>query len=181
MPFTVAQRTQIVLIFLACQKRFGEFRNRWSLAFPALPIPVKSTVYKLLKKFTNRGNVADAPRSGRRKSARNQENIAAVEETFHRLAQLNEEDWGSVGVRDVARELGISSTSVWRITRFDLRWRGYKPRPVQTLLPEDFPRRVLFVNQILNRLREDEHFIDYIIWSDESTFTCRGFVSTYVM
>ena len=178
MPFSVAQRTQIVLIFLACQRHFREFRNRWSLAFPTLPVPVKSTVYKLLRKFTNLGNVADAPRSGRRKSARSQANIAAVEQTFHVLAQQNEEDWGIVGIRDVARQLGISTTSVWRISRFDLQWKGYKPRPVQTLLEEDFPRRVLFANQILNRLKEEENFIDYIIWSDESTFTCRGFVST---
>ena len=179
MAFSTALRTQIVLTFLLVQKRYGAFCNKWTADHPGWAIPSRSAIYKILKKFSLRGNVSDSPRSGRRKSVRNPATIAAIRDAFHRLAHENEDgEDGNVGVRAVARELNISHTSVWRVARMDLKWRGYKPRLVQALKVEDYQRRVLFCNQLLTRINEEPDFINRIIWSDESTFTCRGHVST---
>ena len=101
MRYSVFQRTQIVLFFLAAQRRFGEFRLKWQAANPNLAIPSRSTVFKTVRKFSRLGNVMDAPRSGRRKSARNNVNIAAVRDAFNHLAGQNQEEWGAVGVRAV--------------------------------------------------------------------------------
>ena len=179
MAFSVALRTEIIMLFLSVGRRYRVFRERWVQNHPNNPIPTRVGVYKIVKKFSRLGNVADAPRSGRRKTARNPQVIEAVREAFVRLARANNDgEEESVGVRAVALEVGISHTSVWRIARFDMKWRGYKPRLVQTLLPDDAPRRVLFANQILHRLQHDNNFINFLIWSDESTFTLRGHVST---
>ena len=53
----------------------------------------------------------------------------------------------------------------------------YKYTKVQCLKPEDYPQRVLFCENLLVHIQEDQQFLRKIIWTDESKFSREGVVN----
>jgi hypothetical protein len=95
-------------------------------------------------------------------------NVRTVE---HEEAVLNvfEED-GTRSIRTVAREMGLSKSSVQRLLA-DNRRHPYHYTRVQHLLPEDYPIRRDFYLWLINQ-NDASHFLSRILFSDESLF-CR--------
>ena len=68
--------------------------------------------------------------SGRPKSVRTEANVNAVSEL---ICSQEEQPGTSRSTREIAREVGISKTSVWEIAKNDLGLHCYKRTPVQVL------------------------------------------------
>lgn len=79
----------------------------------------------------------------------------------------------STSTRVVASRTGLSHMTVHRILRNE-GMHPYHTQKVQDLLPVDYPRRVIFCREMLNRIRADPDFFDNILWTDESCFTRNG-------
>lgn len=89
-------------------------------------------------------------------------------------AVLNEvQGDSSTSVRMVSRRTGIPKSSVHRILQVES-YHPYHIQKVQELKPEDYPKRVLFCQEMLQKNREDDNFFNNILWTDESHFKRTG-------
>jgi hypothetical protein len=76
--------------------------------------------------------------------------------------------------REAAEILGSNHTRVLSVLK-KYKYKCYREgRLVQKLLPGDTDRRLQFCRDIEAKLAQDENFLDYIIWSDESNFSNNG-------
>lgn len=79
----------------------------------------------------------------------------------------------ATSTRAISRRTGLSHMSVHRILQAE-GMHPYHVKKVQDLLPVDYPRRVAFCQDMINRCQADEDFFDNIMWTDESTFSRNG-------
>ena len=79
----------------------------------------------------------------------------------------------STSIRCISRDSGVSKSTVQRILR-QYKLHAYHVQRVQALLPNDYAPRVAFCREMLRRSREDPHFFNKILWTDESTFNRVG-------
>lgn len=74
--------------------------------------------------------------------------------------------------RRAGRIFGINHTAVHQVLKRN-RQHPFSVTKVQALKPEDLPRRAAYANWALEKIREDPHFLENIVWTDESLF-CRN-------
>lgn len=79
-------------------------------------------------------------------------------------------------VRDIARETGISKTSVHPIMQ-EHKFHPYRIHLHQKLEEGDFQGRVEFCRFALMAVRNDRYFMQKVLFTDESTFTNSGQVN----
>ncbi|CAF4255107.1 unnamed protein product [Rotaria sordida] len=138
--------------------------------FPDTKIPTRQTIYQLAKKFDETGSVEDAPRSGRPRTVRTEENMERVSETFLLHPQTSK--------KRASIDLGISRRSLGRLMQ-DLNLKLYKPRLLQALNEDDPDRRTEFCEWVLDSFEEDPTLLDRILWTDEAIFKVNGRVNSH--
>ena len=108
-------------------------QNAFRVTFPGRNPPAKSTVLRNVRKYLIKGTSLNSNKgnSGRRRTTRSAENIAAV----RALLQHNPRD---VSAR--RNPVAISSAGFNRITRLDIRWHPYRTHVRHALLANDLPR-----------------------------------------
>ena len=113
--------------------------------------PLRNTILKNVRKYQNTGTSLNRNKgnSGRRRSARSEENIAAVRE-------LLEQD---PHVSSRRNPIAVSQPTFNRITRLDLRWHPYRMHVRQELLQNDC---------------QNENFLDRFFIGDEAAFEMNG-------
>lgn len=84
----------------------------------------------------------------------------------------------SLSVREVARHIGISKSTVHNIAKL-YQLHPYHVQRVQTLQPRDYAAREFFCRTMLRMMREDHNFYNSILWSDESSCTKDGFMNQH--
>lgn len=75
--------------------------------------------------------------------------------------------------RQVGRLFGVSHMTVLKIMKLNRR-RPFRVQKVQALLPRDLPVRAAYCRWMLDNITRNEHFVEQIMWTDESTFTRNG-------
>lgn len=128
----------------------------------------RSLVTKTLQRYNRSGSVANLPKSGRPKTATNEDvaqDIAVSLEENHHLSSI---------------ELGnmheISRRSVIRILKRE-KYHPYKIRLVHELAEEDFDRRLQFCEILMDICNRDNNFVRNMVFSDEATFCLNGTVN----
>ena len=166
---TTEQRVFIVLHYTQTQS-IAAVQNAFRARFPDRNPPTKRTVMKNVRKYSEAGTSLNLNKgnSGRRRTTRSEENIAAVRD----LLQQNP---GNVSAR--RNPLPISRTGFNRITRLDLRWHPYRMHVRHELLAADLPRRLRFVEWFNHRCRR-ENVLASLIIGDEAAFSMNGEVNT---
>ena len=132
--------------------------------------PAESTIRRLVAKFESTGSVNVQPPRVRARSARSAENIAAVRQSVQDNPRLS--------IPRRSQQLGLSSTSTWRILRLDLGLHPYKIQLTQELKITDHRQRREFADWVLEQLETDPDFGKKIIFSDEAHFSMNGYVNT---
>ena len=120
------------------------------------------------KKRAQIQNTRNKGNSGRRRSARSEENIAAVRE-------LLEQD---PHVSSRRNPIAVSQPTFNRIKRLDLRWHPYRMHVRQELLQNDWPRRLRF-SEWFNQRCQNEKFLDRFFIGDEAAFEMNGQANTH--
>ena len=145
------------------------FRHR----FPHARTPSRSTVYRNLRKYQETGTSVNcnAGRSGRPRTARTAENIAAVQETLQQP-----QPQGDQRVSSRRNGLGLSQSAFNRITRQDLRLYPYQMIRRHELFPADHARRLAFCNWFLER---PPRFLESLVIGDEACFCMNSSLSTH--
>ena len=104
--------------------------------------------------------------SGRKRTVCTRDNIDNVE-----LLVVSQEDAPGTyrTMRQVARETGITTTSVHRIVHKDLKLQCFKKRRAQELTEANKIKRLVCVKQLLRKY--PEHAVSFIWFTDEKQFT----------
>ena len=165
MQLTTEQRVFVVTEWLRTGS-LQQVSEAFGQRFPDRAIPAKSTLWKNIRKYQREGTSLNLNkgRSGRRRTARTDENIRAVRELLQRDPHVSVRRNG----------LGIRPTSFHNIVRLDIRWYPYKMHRRHELLDADLPRRLRFCQWFL-----DQHprFIEDLVIGDEAAFFMNGRVN----
>src|SRR5688572_11594109 len=126
----------------------------------------RSGLDKLLRKISVTGSVDRVIGSGRRRSARTEENVALVEDLIQ-----SQEDAPNTHrtTRQISRETGIHQSSVVRIVHKDLQLKCLKKKPAQELTEATRLTRLNRSRQLLRKY--PRHMVDFIFFTDEKLFT----------
>lgn len=142
----LSERERITLLMMRGYgdrvRSYQEVATLFNETFPDRNPVAKSTVQKTVKRFEEMGSVKDCPRSGRPKSATNEEKSLDV------LLSVVENPHSSLSKLGQANDMSISSSH--RVLQNN-RFHPYKIFVTQELLEEDYDRRMEFCNEILAR------------------------------
>lgn len=127
---------------------------------------------KLKERFENSGNVAYPLKKMFNRPVMNEENeflvLASIQENPH------------LSTRQLSRETAISKSSVNRIIRKH-RYHPYHISLHQELHGNDFVNRIRFCEILLEKIQENNRFLNNVLWSDEATFKSNGLVNKHNM
>lgn len=132
--------------------------------------PCRPTIYEWHKCFVETGCSVKHKKSSGRPST-SDEVVEQVRQSFVNSPTKS--------TRRASRELQVPHMTVWRVLRKRLHLKPYRLSLVQAIKHTDRIARKNFCADMLNRLDVDEHFLDNIIFSDESTFHLSGKVNTH--
>ena len=137
------------------QQVADEFAER----FPDRAVHSKSTIWKNIRKYRREGTSLNRNkgRSGRRRTARSNENIRAACELLQRDPHVSVRRNG----------LAISPSSFNNSVRLDIQWYPYIMQRRHELLDADLPRRLRFFQWLLD---QQPRFFEHLLMGDEAAF-----------
>ena len=120
--YTPQQRAFMVTEYYRNNRNIRRVLQRFRENFPGVRCPSRGAVYKNVHKYSENGTSQNLNqnRSGRRRTARTQENIEAVRNAIQNPQQLGQ----LVSAR--RNGLGLTSETFNGITRLDLRFQPYQ-------------------------------------------------------
>jgi hypothetical protein len=165
-------RIEIVQCYYSCGRSPTAALRQFKLQRGLVKDPFsQSSITRLITKFEETGSVTDKPRSGR--PSVDDDTVLQVSEAVARSSASS--SLGSTSVRVIAGEVGLGSTTVYKIMRSHLRLFPYKLRLMQSLEATDKPQRMAFAEWLLSQPEK----IPNILWSDEANFSLDGTVNTH--
>lgn len=168
--YSVQERVDMVLTIGECNENCLLASRVYAQKYPDREHPDKRVFQKLLERFRATGSVAYTKQNKTKPVADNEENEFIV------LGSVAENP--STSTRKIAREIGLSQSSVCRI----LRKHKYHPFHIQmhqNLYGTDFQKRLDFCLWALERVGEENNFFDFVLFTDESTFHNNGLVNRH--
>ena len=167
MQLTTDQRVFIVTEWSrsgSLQQVAAAFHER----FPDRNVPAKSTLWRNIRKYQQEGTSLNLNkgRSGRRRTVRSEENVAAVRRAIQENPQVSMRRNGQA----------ISKSSFHRIVRQEMRWYPYRMLCRHQLRPGDPARRLQYSRWLLDH---GERFLENIVIGDESSFFMNGRVFSH--
>ena len=141
-----------------------KFRNEYRR-----PLPDVTSIKAWYSKFAETGSVGDLNRSGR--PIVSDETVDAVREAFKRSPGKSR--------RRVSNDLRVPQSTVVKILHKRLKLYTYTVQIVQSLQPDDGPRRASFATEIMRRIAEDNDYLKRVCFSDEATFHSSGVVNRH--
>lgn len=166
---TPQQRVEVIKTFYLNNRSIVKTRRNLRDFFGLNNVPKKSTIQRIIKNFETLYTLADKVKSGRARSVRTAQNIAAVRD--------NVDESPDTSVRHRAQEFGMSPASLFKIIKKDLHLYPYKIQMTQQLMENDHMRRREWCEKVLQHNNDDPDFWTKIIMSDEAHFDLAGFVN----
>ena len=131
--------------------------------------PSRKLLYAWRDKFLATGSVLK--KSGGARKVVSESRVEAIRATFARSPKKS--------VRIASRELAIPKSTVHDVLHKKLRLYAYKLQIVQSLKPDDKPKRFNFATDMLRSIEIDPNFLNRICFSDEATFHVCGTVNRH--
>lgn len=166
MDYTLQEYADMYLLFGQEQRNARAAAREYATQFPYRRHPAHKVFLNLDNRIRTTGSILPLRLDcGRPRTTRTPEIEEAVIEIFEATPEAS--------LREVGNLLGISHNQIGRVLLEDGQ-HPYHFTKVQALLPEDYGRRVLFCEWLLQKVDEDPHFLSKILWTDESIFTRNG-------
>ena len=171
LQFTPQQRAFLVTEYHR-HRNIGTALQRFQEEFPDVRYPSRKTVTRNVQKFSLHGTShnLNKGRSGRRRSARTEENVQAVQNL------LNGDQPNGEIISARRNGLGLSSATFNRITRLDLRFHPFQMIRRHQLLAGDYQRRQQFCHWLL---AQNARFLENVIIGDEAGFALNASINTH--
>lgn len=170
MPLSITDRITILRMrgFGDQIRSYEAVANLFNDTYPEHYPISKSTVYRTVSRFERTGSVEDEPRSGRPKTASNDDTALEVLQSV--IENPNKPP------SKIAQECDISRKSVTNILRKH-HYHPYKIKLVQELSEDDYDRRVEYCDEMMTRVQNNRQFLYWVCFSDEATFELNGSVN----
>ncbi|KAJ8948033.1 hypothetical protein NQ318_003366 [Aromia moschata] len=133
--------------------------------YPELRPISQVAVSKIEKQFRERGHI--------RQLKKNPPNKLSDDQKLYVMLMLEENPHTSS--RQTASALNINHSSILRVLT-ENQTHPYKLVPTNELAVDDFDRRILFCEQMMQMIDDNTLQIENVLFSDESTFTLHGHV-----
>lgn len=121
----------------------------------------ESFVRKTIQRYQETGGIADRPRSGRPRAVRNPQLRRTVAQQIRRNPRRSQ--------RSIARNVGVSRSTITRLLRQDLGLTAYRLQKAQLLSAPSRQKRLQRCQWLLQRFSAAQ--VDNIIFCDEKIFT----------
>lgn len=151
----------------------AEIKAQFSVKWPGkAPPSVRSTIYRIWKKLSQHHTVLDLHKgnSGRKRTGRSEENIAAVRAVLENQIDKNPDEIVCSSRRN---GLNLSQSTFNRITRMDIKFHPYRVLRSQKITPHNVTLR-LEMGRLLS-LKSKEWY-SHLSVSDEAWFSLGGHV-----
>jgi hypothetical protein len=165
------EKTDMLLIYGECQKNSRNTARVYAEWYPNRYHPPHNFFVRIEMSLREHGQFTSRDGNGRRNRRPHEAND---DEETQVLAYININPRSSV--RHLARELNVSAGKIHSILKKN-KYHPYRPNLVQNLVPGDSERRLTFVAWLLVQTQEEQRFLDYICWTDESKFTNNGIIN----
>lgn len=133
---------------------------------PDLPPINQGTISKIEAQYRGMGHVRKVPRKRQ----------AVVDDDTKLNLLLALEENPVTPARQLARDSNLNHKTVIKILKYEKK-RPYKMQAVQELLEDDPDRRLEFCDLLMTRIDQSHLSLDWILFSDEATFTLNGHVN----
>jgi hypothetical protein len=150
---------------------FNASRNALAIRFPHAQVPSNSTILRLVNKFRASGSVTSKERAQPRGP-----HVLMAEKVAEIQADILSTP--SLSVRRLAKQSGVSKTSVHKLLRVELGMYPYRVTLTHQLLPRDHETRAFFCEWISNVVENDPNFLGHCFFSDEAWFHLDGYVNS---
>lgn len=150
------------------ERSYQEVANLFNITFPDREPISKSTAYRTVDRFLRTGSIKDEPRSGRPKTAANDEKSLEILLSF--------EDDSHTSIRKVAQQTQSNKSIVQRVLKLH-NYFPYKIKLVQELIGDDFDRRLGYCEEMMRQCDRNDQFLFWTCFSDEATFDMMGSVN----
>lgn len=165
--YTKEERIQIMRWLHQGNTR-NETRQLFIAAFEDRPAPSLSTITRIQNQFDETGSVMNCRCQNRREIRHG--NINELRDLM--ICAIAEQD-NSKSARDISEEVGVPKSTVkWVLRRHG--YRSFKISVGHQLLPRDHISRMVFCENMLERINADEMFLSSICFGDESSFPLLG-------
>nr|XP_034195052.1 uncharacterized protein LOC117611224 [Osmia lignaria] len=171
MRYTIAEKVEMVIVYGECHRIMREAVRVYGERFPDRRRPSLSVFANIIKTFQETGNVDNKPRNRAKRVTDDGNSINIV------AAVIRDP---RVSTRQLERESGLSRRSILRILHVN-RFHPFHISLHQQLSENDFQRRLQFCKWGLQKLQDDEMFLNKILFTDEATFTNHGAVNRHNM
>ncbi|XP_020297470.1 uncharacterized protein LOC109862000 [Pseudomyrmex gracilis] len=134
-------------------------------------LPKKSVILRLVKRFEQTGSVLDdrVGKCGAKRTARTPQNIEQLQERVRANPRTS--------LTRLAQEIGVSSSTTYRMMTEDIDMFPYKIQMLQTLSPLNEEKRLAFATTFGAYLSQKRGNLPYIWFSDEAHFWLNGYVN----
>lgn len=166
-PLSERERIEILIMvgYGDRQRTHAEACELFNHEHPDRPPINRSTVTKLVVKFTETGSVKDRPRQGR----------PQVGEHVKLNVLLEAEERHHVSTRQLALANQVAHSFVVKLFKKE-HYCPYKVKLVQELHEGDEDRRLQFCEDVMLRCDQNPNFLENIVFTDEATFCLNGSV-----
>lgn len=164
MAFTHLEKCDMLEVYLVCRKNSVRALEQYGQMYPDRDQPDRRYFLKLYRKFRSNERIFE-------KSRTTKQFIIDEQVEINVLAYFDANKNNST--RDLVRDSGYSLCTIWRILR-KYKFVPYKYRPVQTLLPGDTARRLIFCQWLVDMWMHNPNILKNVLWTDEANFSNRG-------
>jgi len=164
-------KREIIYTYGECQRSVRRTLRRLIERFPEENLNYRN-VYKVCNLFEDTGSVRQPQRVRNHPTTRNPDTITAVMQAI--------EENPCTSTRIISRQNNVSQTAVVKILK-QLKFHPFKINLNQELHGQDYENRVVFCNEMLARINQDQNFNSNILFTDESSFKSNGVVNRHNM
>lgn len=168
--YTKEERIDMIFILGECLQNCFLASRIYAERFPNRNHPNRAAFERLLTLFRRTGSVQYKNPTKKKPVTGNEENEFAV------IASVIENPYTSQNL--IAENIGISQASVSRILK-KYNYHPYKIQLHQELSENDYGKRVEFCMWVLDKVADDENFLNSVLFSDECTFHNNGTVNRH--
>lgn len=161
--FTHAEKCDMIKVYYSAGRNSSTAAESYLTEYPERRQPNRRYFSKLEQNLKTHGNFNKVRQ---KYGSRLPENI---ERNIVNQLEINPR----VSVREVATNVGVNNTCVWRVFRKN-HFKPFKFHVSNVLREGDYQRRLGFCTWLLERKTEDHEFLNNILWTDECRFTNCG-------
>lgn len=154
------EKLQIIKLFYGGNSA-ERTRDLFSVQFPDRPIPTVGTIRTTVKNFEKTFSLTN----NKNKPDPTENEVGDLEIQVCAAIERN----CTLSTRQIAFELNTNHATVCKILKKH-KYRSFKVKTSQTLLPDDFFRRMEFCEIMMDKCNNDLNFLSRVLFTDESTF-----------